>query len=113
MKLAEEARIALDSVKASGSDRSVVELGWIDQIRVDPPKSIVRLSLPSFAQSQRDRLAKEITEILKGLEGIEEVQIEIGNPPSEQGAIGQAGHGQAGELPHAANARKYFLQTQF
>ena len=59
MGLAEQARIAREKIQDSGSGRSVVELGWVDQIRVNPPKAIVRFSLPGFAQSQRDRLAQE------------------------------------------------------
>ena len=57
MSVADQVRQILEQVKDSGSGRSVVELGWIDQIRVHPPKVILRLVLPGFAQSQRDRIA--------------------------------------------------------
>lgn len=96
MASAEQARIALDAVKDSGSGRSAVELGWIDQIRISPPKAVVRLTLPSFAQKQRDRLAAETRQQLINLDGISDVQIELGTAASE-GAIGQAGHGQPNE----------------
>ena len=76
MTTAEQARKVLERVKDSGSGRSVVELGWIGQIRVDPPKAIIRLSLPDFAQSQRDRLAQETRNLLQDLADINEVQIE-------------------------------------
>ncbi len=100
MTTAEQARKALISIKDSGSGRSAIELGWLDQIRVNSAKAIVRLNLPGFAQSQRDRLVQEIRTSLLSVEDISEVQIEIGNPPS-QAPIGQAGHGQAahGQVP--------------
>ena len=55
-----EALDSLSCLKDSGSDRSILELGWIDQLIVRSPKGIVRLNLPSYAQAQRDRIAKEI-----------------------------------------------------
>ena len=83
MTTAEQARIALNRIKDSGSGRSVVELGWIGEIRVESPRAIVRLNLPGFAQSQRERLAQETRLTLQELEGISEVQIELGNSPKE------------------------------
>lgn len=106
MTLAEKAQIALNRVKDSGSGRSVVELGWIDQIRVHPPKVILRLVLPGFAQSQRDRIADEIRSFLLELPDISDVQIEIGNPPPSQGPIGQAGHGSASQLQEIPGVKK-------
>ncbi len=93
----EQAKAVLEQVKDAGTGRSAVELGWINQIRISSSRAIVRLNLPDFAVSQRDRLAQEIQDMLKSLEGINEVQIEIGAPPS-QGDIGKAGHGQQAEL---------------
>ena len=55
----EQATKALNRILDSGTGRSVVDLEWIDQIRVSPPKAIVRLNSPSFANSQRDRIAQE------------------------------------------------------
>ncbi len=94
MTTAEQARVALAKVKDSGSGRSLIELGWLDQIRVTPQKTIVRLNLPSFAQSQRGLLAQQIRAFLLELDGINDVQIEVANP-SSNAPIGQAGHGQA------------------
>ena len=105
MATADQARIALDEVKDSGSGRSAVELGWIDQIRVIPPKAVVRLTLPGFAQSQRERLAKETRNQLMDLEGINDVQIELGTTVSE-GSIGQAGHGQPAERQSIPGVRQ-------
>ncbi len=93
----EEATKALSRILDSGSGKSVIDLGWIDQIRVSPPKAVVRLNLPSFANSQRDRIATEIKDFLRALSDISDVQIEIGSPSGE-GAIGQAGHGQQAQL---------------
>ncbi len=97
MTTAEQAKIALSEMKDSGSGRSLIELGWLDQIRINPPKAILRLNLPSFAHSQRDRLAQQARTFLLEFEDINEVQIEVANP-SSNAPIGQAGHGQAMEL---------------
>ena len=93
MATAEQARIALEKVKDSGSGKSILALGWIDQIRVKSPRAVFRMSLPGFAHSQRERLVCEAREQLLSLEGIEEVQIELGQPA---GTIGSAGHGDIG-----------------
>ena len=105
MTTAEQARIALTEVKDSGSGRSLIELGWLDQIRVNPPKAILRLNLPSFALSQRDRLAQETRAFLLELDDINEVQIEVANP-SSNAPIGQAGHGQSMELQPISGVKK-------
>ncbi len=105
MSIAEEARLVLDRVKDAGSGRSALELGWIDHIRIDPPRVVLLLKLPSFASSQRDRIAKEIRESLLGLDGIEDVQIELGDS-SAQAAIGQAGHGQPAERQSIPGVKK-------
>tara|TARA_Y100001968_G_C19348050_1_gene713144 strand:- start:74 stop:1147 length:1074 start_codon:yes stop_codon:yes gene_type:complete len=100
-----DARNALAKVKDSGSGKSLIELGWLDQIRITPPRAIVRLTLPGFAQSQRDRFAKETRQFLEELDGITEVQIELGNAPT-QAPIGQAGHGQNIELKAIPGVKK-------
>ena len=41
------------------------------------------LSLPSFANSQRDRIVQEVRKVLLDFEDIDDVQIEIDNNPSE------------------------------
>ena len=97
---------ALNKVKDSGSGRSLVELGWIDQVRVALPKVIFRLNLPDFALSQRDQFAKEAKELLESFEDITEVQIEIGNAPSSDSPIGQAGHGQSSQLQEIPGVKK-------
>jgi ATP-binding protein involved in chromosome partitioning len=98
MATAEQATTVLTEIRDAGSGRSTVELGWIDRIRVTPPRAVIRLNLPGFAQSQRDRIVKESRDRLLALDGIQDVQIEVGSPPTPQaGAIGQAGHGQMAE----------------
>ena len=96
MTSAEQATQALSDLRDAGSDRSLLDLGWLDQVRISPPRAVIRLNLPGFAQGQRERIVNDARARLLGLEGIDEVQIEVGQPPS-QGGIGQAGHGQAAE----------------
>ena len=55
----EQANQALQQVKDAGSGKTALELGWIEQIRITPPRAVFRLSLPGFAQSQRDRIVAE------------------------------------------------------
>lgn len=83
---------AFDCVKDVGSGSSISELGWLKLISVKSPKIVVRLTIPDFAQSQRESIANEIREAVKIIEGIDEVQIEIGHSSSDA-PIGQAGHG--------------------
>ena len=45
MVTAEQAVSCLEQVKDAGSGRPVMELGWIDQVRVAPPRVVFRLSL--------------------------------------------------------------------
>ena len=96
MTLVEQATHALQQVRDAGSGKTVLELTWIDQIRVAPPRAIFRLNLPGNALNQRDRIVAEARQALLNMEGIDDVQIELGQPPS-QGGIGQAGHGQPAE----------------
>ena len=108
MTNSEEVLQALDSLKDLDSGKSVVELGWLGQIRINPPRAIVRLSLPDFAQKQRQSLASSIREILQGFVDIEDVQIELANTStsSTQGSIGQAGHGERNPLEAINGVRK-------
>ena len=106
MTSAEDVKKVLGRIKDSGSGRSVIELGWIDQVRVNPPKVIVRLTLPEFAYGQRARLADETKSLLKTIESIDEVQIELGNPPPSEGSIGNAGHGQSISLQKIPGVKK-------
>ena len=102
---AEQATRALHAVKDAGSGKTALELGWIDQVRVDSSRVVFRLSLPGFAQSQRDRIVADARQSLLDLEGIDDVQIELGQPPS-QGGIGQAGHGQPAERQSITGVRQ-------
>jgi ATP-binding protein involved in chromosome partitioning len=83
---------ALGPLRDSGTDRPLLELGWITGIRVQGTRAIFRLALPNFASGQRDRIAGEARGALLNVAGIEEVQIELASPPSS-GPIGEAGHG--------------------
>ena len=96
MTTAEQATQALSDLRDAGSDRSLLDLGWLDQVRVTPPRAVIRLNLPGFAQNQRDQIVSGARQRLLQLEDIDDVQIELGQPPS-QGGIGQAGHGQVAE----------------
>ena len=68
MTSAEQATRALEQIKDAGSGKTTLELGWIDQVRISPPRAVFRLNLPGFAQSQRERIAAEARELLMGLE---------------------------------------------
>jgi ATP-binding protein involved in chromosome partitioning len=104
MATLEQATAALGALRDAGSGRSLLELGWIEHPRLEGERLVFRLSLPSFAQSQQGRLASEAREAVLALEGISDVQIEVGQAGGHQGApIGGAGHGPApgpgGQLP--------------
>jgi ATP-binding protein involved in chromosome partitioning len=91
----EQVLAALLPISDAGSGRSLLDLGWIQQPRLQGARALFRLALPGFAQSQRDRIAAEARAALLAIEGVDDVQIELGQP------IGAAGHGEGGhgQLP--------------
>ena len=93
MATVDDARRVLGALKAAGSGRELLELGWIQQLRLEQNRAVFRLALPSFAASQRDRIAGDARSALLQLEGIDDVQIELAQP-GEGAPIGAAGHGQ-------------------
>jgi ATP-binding protein involved in chromosome partitioning len=97
---------ALDTLRDAGSGRSLIELGWIQEPRLQNSRVVFRLALPGFAHSQQGRIASEARSALLALEGVDDVQIELAPQPpgGQQGApIGAAGHGPTpgpgGQLP--------------
>lgn len=93
MATVDDARKVLGALKDAGSGRELLELGWIQQLRLEQNRAVFRLALPSFAASQRDRIAGDARSALLQLEGIDDVQIELAQP-GEGAPIGAAGHGQ-------------------
>ena len=83
MTTIEDANFALQKVLDAGSKKNVIELAWIKIVRVTIPRVIVTLSLPSFANSQRDRIVQEVRSVLLDFEDIDDVQIEVDNNPSK------------------------------
>ena len=98
MASVEQAHAALSAVQDAGSGRSLIELGWIQEPRLLGDRAVFRLTLPSFAQAQRDRIAAEARAALLALDGVNEVQIELAQPASAA-PIGAAGHGAPGPGP--------------
>jgi ATP-binding protein involved in chromosome partitioning len=98
MASVEQAVAALNAVQDAGSGRSLIELGWIQETRLEGDRAVFRLALPGFAQAQRDRIATEARAALLALNGVADVQIELAQPAGAA-PIGAAGHGSAGQLP--------------
>ncbi|MEB3176105.1 MAG: Mrp/NBP35 family ATP-binding protein [Synechococcus sp.] len=93
MATVDDARRVLGALKDAGSGRELLELGWIQQLRLEQNRAVFRLALPGFATSQRERIASEARSGLLQLDGIDDVQIELAQP-GEGAPIGAAGHGQ-------------------
>jgi ATP-binding protein involved in chromosome partitioning len=96
-----QALAALEPITDAGSGRSLLELQWIQQVRVQNNRVVFRLALPGYANAQRERIASDARGALLELAGIDDVQIELAPPPApatpHQGAaIGAAGHGSGG-----------------
>jgi ATP-binding protein involved in chromosome partitioning len=95
-----QALAALELLQDAGSGRSLLELQWIQQVRVQNNRVVFRLALPGYANDQRERIAADARGALLQLGGIDDVQIEIAPPPApapQSGApIGAAGHGGGG-----------------
>ena len=83
MTTIEDANYALSKIIDSGSKKNVIELAWIKNVRVTIPRAIVTLSLPSFANSQRERIVKDVRNTLLNFEDINDVQIELDNNPAQ------------------------------
>ena len=83
MTTVEEANYALSKILDAGSQKNVIELGWIKNVRVALPRSIITLALPSYANSQRDRIVQESRKILLSFADIEDVQIELDNSAAQ------------------------------
>ncbi len=83
MTTVEEANYALSKILDTGSQKNLIELGWIKNVRVVIPRSIITLALPSYANSQRDRIVQEVRKILLNFSDIEDVQIELENNPEQ------------------------------
>ena len=79
MTTVEDANYALSKILDSGSKKNLIEIAWIKNVRVVIPRIIITLAIPSYANSQRDRIVKEIREILLNFNDITDVQIEIDN----------------------------------
>ena len=83
MTTVEDANYVLSKILDNGSKKNLIELAWIKNVRVVLPRIIITLSLPSFANSQRDRIVHEVRNILLKFDDINDVQIEIDNDVSQ------------------------------
>mgnify|MGYP001366956565 CR=1 FL=1 len=83
MTTIEDASNSLSKILDAGSKKNVIELAWIKNVRLSLPRAIVTLSLPSFANSQRDRIVQEVRTTLLAFEDINDVQIELDNNKSQ------------------------------
>ncbi len=83
MTTVEDANYALSKILDSGSKKNLIELAWIKNVRVLLPRIIITLSIPPFANSQRERIVQEVRNILLKFDDVEDVQIEIDNELSE------------------------------
>ena len=89
MTTVEDANYSLSKILDSGSKKNLIELAWIKNVRVILPRIIITLSLPSFANSQRERIVKEVRNILLKFEDVKDVQIEIDNEVSQSNSISE------------------------
>ena len=101
----EQANGVLAQIQDAGSGRAVTELSWIDQIRVEGSRVVFRLALPGFAQGQRERIAGEARQALLSLDGIDDVQIELGQPPARGESARPAMDNLQSVSPSQASAR--------
>ena len=83
MTTVEDANYVLSKILDNGSKKNLIELAWIKNVRVVLPRIIITLSLPSFANSQRERIVQEVRNTLLKFEDITDVQIEIDNKVSQ------------------------------
>ena len=97
MTTIEDANFALSKIIDVGSKKNVIELGWIKNVRVIIPRVIVTLSLPSFANEQRERIVSEVRQTLLNFEDVNDVQIELDNN------LSQSQHKSESNIPELKN----------
>ena len=66
----------------AGSGKSLLDLEWIRNPRLQGSRAIIELALPAHANPQRDRVAREACAALLTLDGVEDVQIELAAAPA-------------------------------
>jgi ATP-binding protein involved in chromosome partitioning len=71
-----QALAALEPLQDAGSGRSLLELQWIQQVRVQNNRVVFRLALPGYANAQRERIAADARGALLQLGGIDDVKRE-------------------------------------
>ena len=91
MVTAEAARQALADLRDAGSGRSLLDLGWLANLRLQGDRALIDLALPGFAASQRDAIVTGVRERLVGLEGIASVQFELRDAPASPAAPSSTG----------------------
>ena len=89
MTTVEDANLALSKILDAGSKKNLIELSWIKNVRIISPRVIITLSLPSFANSQRERIVQEVRQKLLKFEDINDVQIELENNLSQSNSKGE------------------------
>ena len=94
MTTVEEACNALSKIIDNGSQKNLIDLGWIKNVRISSPRSIVTLALPSYANSQRDRIVEEIRNTLLNFSDIDDIQIELENNPNQTNEKNEEGGSQ-------------------
>ena len=82
MTTVEDANYALSKVLDAGSRKNVIELVGL-KCEGKIPRIIITLSIPSYANSQRERIVEESRSLLLEFEDINDVQIEIDNNLSD------------------------------
>ena len=77
-----DALSCLRPLKDAGSGKSLLDLEWIRNPRLQGSRAIIELALPAHANPQRDRVAREARAALLTLDGVEDVQIELAPAPA-------------------------------
>jgi len=97
-------RDALASVNDPEIKRPITELGMVDDIAIEGDRVDVKVLLTVAACPMRDRLTKDVSAAVAALEGVRDVQVELGVMSDEQrqGLREQLRGGQATrEIPFA------------
>ncbi len=81
-----DALACLRPLTDAGSGKSVLELEWIRNPRLQGSRAVIELAMPAHANPQRDRIAQEARAALLALDGVEDVQIELAAPPASPAA---------------------------
>ena len=91
MPSSDQIREALAQVNFPGLSRDIVSFGFVDAIEVDGGQVQIRLNVPSGNPQAVEQMAREAHAAASGVEGVEEVRLDVSAPKAAGSQLPAAG----------------------